>query len=643
MNQILHKTFLDTLLASTQQSLFSKSFAFDWARSAGAFLNIKGNVDNGTELNGTALDDEIIIGGNLIGGNGSKNATSVNLLDGNDSLTVRGKVIVDEGQYVSITGGDGNNTVNLNGGIDLTTVLAQRYGDSSINISLNGSGTNTINVTGDIVSHGTSDLDYLKDTTSLDFYLGDYGQKNENIINISGSIISKNGSTSEYDMAGLTNTFTVQNDIILENNSYIESFIEGVDNSFKVKGDFILDNSNAFLCLSEINLDDKNSTLTIDVSGLTKITNSVLSWMLASEDYTTSSFKDISITNGHFDFEVAEGISSDLLVNGDIEANSDGTFSIVFLTQSISSVEIDGQIILQGERQNNWDLPSRIITGEGDGTVVLLGGITNDSAKFQVETSGENDNIYIGNNITLSNTRNITAINEFNLYDGNDTFTLVGNMSATGNGKNIIDTGAGNDTIKLTGDISASNGGSNSILAGKGDDFIYLNCRIGAGALSIDAGDGNDTLVLTAVTQRLFETDYKEWLTDLSASGSLAKSHLETIRVDVNSIQQSKLGWFTDIVNKANADGAHIAVEDKAGHQLVNPTAYLTQNNDIHNPINDVLDHYAPAAANAAQTKAFAENVAAPSSDAFTAPHFDNNSFLHEMEQQALAHAAAAA
>ena len=632
MKQTVHKTLLDALLTSTQQNPFAKSFAFDWARSAGAFLNIKGDVDNGTELNGTALDDQIIIGGNLIGGNDY--ATSVNLFDGNDTLTVRGKAIVGEGQYISITGGEGNSTVNLNGGIDLTTVLTQNYKDSSINISLNGSATNTVNVTGDIVSNGPS---YLY------FYLGDYGPKNENIININGSIISDNVGVFNYSMAGLKNTFTVKNDVFLQQDSDIEFYLDGVDNSFKINGNFILDNSYAFVCLTGSQPENENDYITVEIAGHTKITNGTFLWMLDQGDYTTASFNDISITKGEFNFEVASGISSDLVINGDIVANDDGAFYIMLLTENSSSLEVDGKIVVQGETKYSDPLFSRITTYAEYGTVALLGGISNDRGKIEVEASGEHSNIYVGNDITISDSHNITTVTHFIMGYGDDTFTLVGNMSATGHGENIIDTDAGNDTIKLTGDIFASNGGSNSILAGKGDDFIYLNGRIGAGALSIDAGDGNDTLVLTAVTQRLFDIDYKEWLTDLSASGSLAKSGLETIRVDVNSIQQSKLGWLTDIVNKANADGAHITLEDKAGHQLVNPSAYLAQNNDTHNPINDVLDHYAPAAANAAQPKAFAENAANSSGDAFTAPHFDNNSFLHEMEQQTQAHAAAAA
>ena len=243
--------------------------------------------------------------------------------------------------------------------------------------------------------------------------------------------------------------------------------------------------------------------------------------------------------------------------------------------------------------------------------IAFIGGIYNDNTLFQIDSYNGNDDIYIGN------------------------------IFATNNGKNIIDASEGNDTIKICGDISVSNGGTNSILAGEGDDIITLDGHVGAGALNIDGGNGNDTLVLSAVTQNLFEADYKEWLTDLSSIGSLSKCNIETIRLDVRGLHIEKLGWLTDIVNKANADGAHIAVEDKAGHQLVNPSAYLAQNNDTHNPINDVLDHYAPATATA-QPKAFTENAAAPSADAFTAPHFDNNSFLHEMEQQAQAHAVAA-
>ena len=608
MNQILHKTLLDTLLDPTQKNPFSKSFAFDWARSAGNTSRIKGDFSDGREYIGTDQDDTVVITGNIIGSD--KNPTSIDLLDGNDTLTVRGKLIAKEGQYLSITGGEGDKTINLNGGIDFTSTPTDKSRDRPINISLAGSGENTINVKGDIISNGPlteSSLRYIK---SLDFDLGNTGDyaSTINTIDINGSIISNGYSSISFGLDGYKNSFLVNEDIILKNNSDLSVYLYGQDDSFEVYGDFIIDNSKVYL--EQIATD--GSTLSAYFDGQIQVTDGSFFWMSDDTDYSILTFNDISITNGSFGIHFVAGISSDVVVNGNIEIINGEEFSIDLLTNDVSTIEITGQIILHGT-PTGYRNYSSINSEYGDDLYSLLGGISNDSMTFEISSRGGNDDIY------------------------------VGNMSAIGNGKNIIDAGDGNDIIKISGDISASNGGTNSILAGDDDDIITLNGHVGVGALNIDGGKGNDTLVLSAVTQNLFEADYKEWLTDLSSTGSLSKCNIETIRLDVRGLHIEKLGWFTDIVNKANADGAHIAVEDKAGHQLVNPSAYLAQNNDTHNPINDVLDHHAPAAANAAQPKAFAENVAAPSSDAFAAPHFDNNSFLHEMEQQAQAHAAAAA
>ena len=608
MNQILHKTLLDTLLDPTQKNPFSKSFAFDWARSAGNTSRIKGDFSDGREYIGTDQDDTVVITGNIIGSD--KNPTSIDLLDGNDTLTVRGKLIAKEGQYLSITGGEGDKTINLNGGIDFTSTPTDKSRDRPINISLAGSGENTINVKGDIISNGPltdSSLRYIK---SLDFDLGNTGDyaSTINTIDINGSIISNGYSSISFGLDGYKNSFLVNEDIILKNNSDLSVYLYGQDDSFEVYGDFIIDNSKVYL--EQIATD--GSTLSAYFDGQIQVTDGSFFWMSDDTDYSILTFNDISITNGSFGIHFVAGISSDVVVNGNIEIINGEEFSIDLLTNDVSTIEITGQIILHGT-PTGYRNYSSINSEYGDDLYSLLGGISNDSMTFEISSRGGNDDIY------------------------------VGNMSAIGNGKNIIDAGDGNDIIKISGDISASNGGTNSILAGDDDDIITLNGHVGVGALNIDGGKGNDTLVLSAVTQNLFEADYKEWLTDLSSTGSLSKCNIETIRLDVRGLHIEKLGWFTDIVNKANADGAHIAVEDKAGHQLVNPSAYLAQNNDTHNPINDVLDHYAPAAANAAQPKAFAENAANSSNDAFNAPHFDNNSFLHEMEQQAQVHAAAAA
>ena len=287
--------------------------------------------------------------------------------------------------------------------------------------------------------------------------------------------------------------------------------------------------------------------------------------------------------------------------------------------------------------------PSIYIEGMGTSTYKFYGGFSINGGRIDVSADDDNSHIIVGNNISIQqNGHDDTSSLKFELGGDNNTFTLNGNISNAG-GELTIEAGYKNDVIAINGNVASSLNGSNLIDCSDGDDILILNGQINAGALKIDGGEGNDTLVLTADNTDNFAANYQGWLNDLSSTGDLATSNFETIRLNVNDLQTSNLGWFTDIINKANASGANIAVEDKDGHAITNVNTFLAQGNDTHNPINDVLDHYAPAAANAAQPKAFAENAANSSGDAFAAPHFDNNSFLHEMEQQAQVHAAAVA
>ena len=605
MNQILHKTFLDTLLASTQQSLFSKSFAFDWARSAGANLDTIGDFGGGNKFTGTNQDDTVIIGGNLTSGKSEINdgyyrgRTSINLLDGNDTLTVKGNVVLGEYEKLSILGGNGTNTININGDIN--------------------------------------DISYIG---GLELCLGDRDTSSaKNVLNIAGSINSQ--SWTEIKLYGEENLIDIEKNINSFQGGGIELWTGSKNNVINIHGDINVEKEALIdIRAYDINYDDASSITAINVDGnLNLLESSALIGTRSA--YTELNFKDITLQNSHITFQF-EGQTAESTINftvdGDIllSDNSD----VMFNAETTCNLVVSGTVEIQSS--------AGFSLSNIGGTLSFLNGISNDGGSFGTDAYyAASYTIYIQGDVISKNSGIPDSLDEagnyFGLTGDNSTFTLVGNLTAANNSINKIYGYNGNETITITGNVSVSDGGKNTISTSGGDDIIHLNGRIGAGALSIDAGDGNDTLVLTAATQRMFDIDYKEWLTDLSASGSLAKSHLETIRVDVNSIQQSKLGWLTDIVNKANADGAHITLEDKAGHQLVNPSTYLAQNNDTHNPINDVLDHYAPATANAAQPKAFAENAANSSSDAFNAPHFDNNSFLHEMEQQAQVHAAAAA
>ena len=594
MNQIVQKNFLNSLLNSTQQNLSATSFAFDLARSAGLTFKTNGNFESSTQLTGTNQDDTVTIGGNLIGG--KNEATSIDLLDGDDTVTVGGNIIAYGMQSVSLTGGLGTKTIHVNGGIDID--------QSAIHMNI-GNRDNLTNV---------------------------------NTITIDGFIKASNQADIDFRLAGKENNLNINNDIDIKSGGVLAISANSNQNVINIKGNLHSDAATADIQCELLDTTDKTAKAEINIGGNLLSSNGASIYIGAYANNTSISCNDLIATDyGAISIETAHRYSlvNDFFINGDITATKNSAFDLN--TNTKANVDITGSVIIQ-HSSAYFDMYG--------GNITILGGISNANSDVNFTSSARSGmNIYIEGDLTADDDMlpdHYVASNSFIFDNGNVNFTLIGDLIATNGSSNEISTSDAADAITIIGNVSVSNGGVNSIDTYYGDDIINLNGHIAAGALEINMAEGNDTLILTANTQKLFDENYKEWLIDLSASDSLTDSGIETIRIDVNYIQQSKLGWLTDIVNKANADGAHIAVEDKAGHQLINPSAYLAQNNDTHNPINDVLDHYAPAAA-AAQPKAFAENAAAPSAEAFAAPHFDNNSFLHEMEQQAQVHAAAVA
>ena len=592
MSQNINKNFFDFLLNSMQQNLSSTSFAFDLTRSAGLTFKTKGNFESSTQLTGTNQDDTIIIGGNVLGG--TTEATSIDLLDGNDTVTIGGSIIGQSGQSINFTSGDGDKIVNIHGTVEANN------------------------------SH--IDIDFEQKLLS------------NFTVQIDGGINFSNNAELTSLFSETKCSITINNGIYVKDNSSINSQNLAYTNVTNIHGDIVADNNSAIDFCDETGWRyDYPQTINMAIDGALIANNASQISIMQNADDVNLSFKGVNVSNNsmvYLNLWSPFGSTTEVLIDGNITVTDESNFSLYL--NAYSNIEIYGSFTV---------VNSTVDLRTDDGNMTIIGGISNTNGSFDLRAY-DNKNLYIEGDIVANcdeRSNNKQVINDISLNSDDNTFTLIGNLSANNNSINQITGDFGNMNITIIGNVSTTNDGINTLSTSIGDDIINLNGHIGAGALAIDTGRGNDTLILTAATQRLFETDYKDWLTDLSTSGSLAKSGIETIRVDVNYIQQSKLGWLTDIVNKANADGAHIAVEDKAGHQLVNPSTYLAQSNDTHNPINNVLDHYAPTTTNAAQPKALAGNVAAPSGDAFTAPHFDNNNFLHEMEQQAQAHAVALA
>ena len=660
MKKNADNTFLNTLLDPMSQSFPFSTFARSLTRAIGIQRSFN-RFGNGDTFIGTDQDDTIIIDNDLTGGS-PKNTTEhqlggtyINLKAGNDSLLVGGKIAVENDQSIlieqdyidedDIEGQNGNKTIIADGieGKDLAI-----NNNIPIVMEFYNSAENTVHVKNDIISNAVSGTDgnYRSIAYFLDVSLGDQASNAHNVMKVDGSILS-NSTRTDIELYGYRNEFIIGKDLIAKN-SYTWFQFDGQHNALNISGDIAVSRDSLVklqlnhslydeaITTSSFHANDINVTdgggLVVSLSAaLTNVTLGNLS--VGSGSY--GSF--ILTTSSYSPFESAGNI----LINGDIDVT--GCNQVSLGLYSATTFEITGTV--SNKSSEDLDISSiKIETSEDNDTLKFDNGFSAaGESSIEVMTDAGDDNVIVSGDISMrNNTKDGGASFDMELEDGDDTFTLNGNIVNVG-GDFQLGTGTGNDTVTINGNVSATAGGENIIDCGEGNDTVILNGHINAGALEIDGGAGHDTLILTAANSNEFVSDYKDWLSDLSSTNALANSNIETIRLDVNDLQTSNLGWFTDIINKANANGANIAVEDKDGHAISNVNTYLAQGNDTHNPINDVLDQYAPAAANAAQPKAFADHVAAPSTDAFTAPHFDNNNFLHEMEQQAQVHAAAVA
>jgi Ca2+-binding RTX toxin-like protein len=199
------------------------------------------------------------------------------------------------------------------------------------------------------------------------------------------------------------------------------------------------------------------------------------------------------------------------------------------------------------------------------------------TGKIDAQTGGKNeilggagkDVITINGNISSSS----TGTNIINAGAGNNIITINGNISSTGIGTNTISAGAGKDVITINGNITRTGTGTNTIDVGAGDDIISLNGQIAVGALNIIAGEGYDTLILTANNAQQFNNYYKDWLEGIFAdtTGSNdVKAHLEAIEVRVSDVSGltdlswlNTLGWTGEIkyalMGTASDDTLHAA------------------------------------------------------------------------------------
>jgi len=262
-------------------------------------------------------------------------------------------------------------------------------------------------------------------------------------------------------------------------------------------------------------------------------------------------------------------------------------------------------IINMGVGNQNIDFGGSVYAGhEGKNQILSEGGNVSLHIKCNLETSkGLNDihlgegqhEIYIGGNIIAHHKgmNNLLsegesqiiiggmmkahhAINqiETGIYD--DDITIKNGLKAY-HGTNLISTGDGHDAVFIKGHIHSDKKGENIVDLGDGHDTLYLYATVGCRDLTINAGEGYDTLSLSADNAHKFNCQYKAWFSDMYSSSALANSGIEEIRLDVDhnfqrSFQHGKFDWLTQMINQYNdhhSDDIAISLGlDNAGEQI---------------------------------------------------------------------------
>ena len=471
-------------------------------------VTIKANV-KGTQIN-TSSGDDII------------NFDKAGIAFGSDNIY----------EHASIEMSDGNDTVNINGAMNLGSSYI------SLDFDENGTGKDTLNINADVTGLGT--------TKNSSFYLGG-GDDAINIKNatVSGVNIdaSKGADTINIDNATIekTNIFLTHRDklneadkVDINDATFIGSSI-GVYNS-SYNGEMA----------------DLNNDQVINVRGKTSFINT------GTNDSGGLSATHVNINGTDSDKILFTGASS---IHGK-EINIDhALFS--------HGGEIGNHV---GDQGRNYF---------SDATVTLSNTQTDDKVGFGFDAG--NDTLTFNGNNTFGNGTEGSGAG-IDMGGGNNTINFVGKNSAA---SLKLETWDGADTINIGGETSF--GGtfrgstdsytysqSVSISTGSGDDAINIDKGAVLKAATINTGDGNDNVKLNGELQDIHGFR-------LSASSIDLGSGNDTLHIGKDAIMGNgttiKGGAGTDTLDIAgNIDFSKVAGFEKVslGGSANNVTLNLT-------------------------------------------------------------------
>ena len=237
----------------------------------------------------------------------------------------------------------------------------------------------------------------------------------------------------------------------------------------------------------------------------------------ASKAFAMYSFGGTNIIHGGS--QAGDLTGDSITLNGHMVSNGYNGANIINTGEGNDIVQINGDM------RGQWYTHTSINTGAGDDTINITGNVlaasTMGNQSVQINAGNGNNSVFIGNGITA----NVDGV-KITSGSGDDNITIHGgitNNSVSTYGS-LIDTGAGHDTVTIIGDITGT--GKTFINTGEGNDVIRLHGTIGSGSLTLDAGDGYDTLVLEASSLAAFQEFYGAWL-----SANFTNMNIEAIHV----------------------------------------------------------------------------------------------------------------
>ena len=505
----------DTITAGTGNN---QIFAYDGNDS----VTITGNGTNILNL-GSGNNAATVLDGNLTytGGNGNDAVTMgagvgtsiITLGDGTNSLTASSGTVQAYGGSGSdtLTLGSGSHILHVGGGSDTIAIS----GDGTYTIDSRASdsgpqqgGSKTITVTGAGIGSSTIDIGGIASGNStITVGAGNYAITTGD----GADIVQAGNGTKTLSLGSGNNTATV-----LDGNL---TYTGGGGNDAVTMG--------AGVGTSIITLGDGTNSLTASSgtvqayggSGSDTLTLGSGSHILhvggGSDTIAISGDGTYTIDSRASDSGPQQGGSKTITVTGagigsstiDIGGIASGNSTITVGSGNYAITTGDGADIVQaGNGTNSYSLgngTNTLTIGTGTNTVTAGAG---DDTLFVDAASTATNTISLGDGINTTYLRDSNATytggsgaDRVYFANGNTTLNLGAGdnlVALTGTSTSTITAGAGNDVITNTDGINTGGNGTLSLDVGDGNNSITL----GNGTFSINAGSGNDTVTLGALT-----------------------------------------------------------------------------------------------------------------------------------------------